>query len=111
MTDRCEHPIELARWMDFWFSEEGPCMFFVVGGGESFKDVDGRYELLPEITVGKSNDDGLKPHALYMGGSYPGWATDAWFRGVENTPQSIEGSELVSEPRDFMGFGLDRWDE
>src|SRR5699024_8832750 len=23
--------------------------------------------------------------------------TDEWFRGVENTPQSIEGSELVSE--------------
>src|SRR5690625_7419405 len=32
-----------------------------------------------------------------MGGSFPGWATDEWFRGVENTPQSIEGSELVSE--------------
>lgn len=97
MTDRCEHPIELARWMDFWFSEEGARMFFMGVEGVSFEDVDGRYELLPEITDGKSIDDGLQPHALYMGGSYPGWATDKWFRGVENTPQSIEGSEFVSE--------------
>lgn len=29
MTDRCEHPIEAARWMDFWYSEEGARMFFM----------------------------------------------------------------------------------
>src|SRR5699024_10917586 len=68
-----------------------------LGAGGCCEDVDGRDERRPEITDGKSIDDGLKPHALYMGGSYPGWATDEWFRGVENTPQSIEGSELVSE--------------
>lgn len=97
MTDRCEHPIEAARWMDFWYSEEGARMFFMGVEGESFQEVDGRYELLPEITDGQSIGDGLKPYALYGGGSYPGWATDKWFRGVENTPQAIEGSELVKE--------------
>ncbi|MGO1199805.1 MAG: extracellular solute-binding protein [Dermabacteraceae bacterium] len=97
MTDKCEHPVALARWMDYWYSAEGAKTFFLGKEGESYEDVDGRLELLPEITEGQSIDDGLKPYALYMGGSYPGWAKDEWFRGVENLPQAVEGSKLVKE--------------
>src|SRR5690625_6131561 len=72
-------------------------MVFMGVESERFQEVDGRDELLPEITDGQSIGDALKPYALNGGGSYPGWATDKWFRGVENTPQAIEGSELVKE--------------
>lgn len=98
MTDKAEHPVEIARWMDFWFSEEGARMFFMGVEGVSFHEVDGRYELMPEITAGgRSIGEGLQPHALYGGGRYPGRATDEWFRGVENTPQAVEGAELVQQ--------------
>lgn len=98
MTDRCEHPVELARWMDYWYSEEGAATFFLGAKGESWDEVDGEYKLKPEITEGgKTLDDGLKPHALFMGGSYPGWVTEKWFKGVEGSEQSMEASRMVSE--------------
>jgi putative aldouronate transport system substrate-binding protein len=97
MTDRCEHPIELARWMDWWFSDEGSKAFFMGIEGESYEKVDGRYQLLPEVTEAGSIDEGLAPYALYLGGRYPGLANDTWFRGVETTKQSVEGSELVKQ--------------
>lgn len=97
MTDRCSHPIELARWMDWWFSPEGAKAFFMGIEGESYEKVDDRYELLPEITEGGSIDEGLEPYALYLGGRYPGIATDTWFRGVETTEQAVEGSKLVEQ--------------
>lgn len=95
MTDKNEHPIETARWADQWFGPEGSAMFFMGVEGVSFHEVDGEYELMPEVTEGKTIDEALKPHALYMGGRYPGYATDEVFRGVENTPQAIEGAEVV----------------
>src|SRR5699024_4296685 len=32
---------------------------------------------------------------IYLGGWYPGWATDEWFRGVETSEQSTEGAKVV----------------
>ena len=97
MTDRCEHPIEIARWMDWWYSDEGSRAFFMGVEGESYEKTGDGYELLPEITDGQSIDEGLQPYALYLGGRYPGRATDEWFKGVETTPQAIEGANLVKE--------------
>lgn len=70
-------------------------MFFMGVEGVSYHEVDGEYELLPEILEGKTIDEALRHHALYMGGRYPGYVTDEVFRGVENTPQAIEGAEVV----------------
>ncbi|MDN5600549.1 MAG: hypothetical protein L0G52_08460 [Brachybacterium sp.] len=95
MTDRCEHPVALARWMDYWYSEEGARQFFLGNEGDSWEEVDGEYQLLPEITEGQSVDDGLKPHSIFMGGSYPGWVTQRWFGGVESMPQAMETSEAM----------------
>ena len=101
MTDKNEHPVATARWMDEWFGPEGRKMFFMGVEGVSYHEVDGEYELLPEITKGKTIDEALRHHALYMGGRYPGYVTEEVFRGVENTPQAIEGAEVV-EP-----YGID----
>lgn len=95
MTDRCEHPVALARWMDYWYSEEGARQFFLGNEGDSWEEVDGEYRLLPEITEGQSVDDGLKPHSIFMGGSYPGWVTERWFGGVESSPQAVESSKAM----------------
>src|SRR5699024_8053999 len=42
-----------------------------------------------------SVDEGLKEHVIYLGGWYPGWATDECFRGVETSEQSTEGAKVV----------------
>lgn len=98
MTDKCEHPVELARWMDWWYSEEGAPLFFMGAEGEGWERNGDEYELKPEITEGgKTLDDGLKQHALFLGGSYPGWVTEKWFKGVEGSEQSLKGSELVAQ--------------
>src|SRR5690606_29248093 len=95
MTDNCEHPVEMARWMDFWYSEEGAKLFFLGVEGESYEEVDGRAELLPEVAEAASIDEGLRQHALFLGGWYPGWATGDWFRGVETSEQSTEAAKVV----------------
>jgi putative aldouronate transport system substrate-binding protein len=95
MTDRAEHPIEIARWMDSWYGEDGAKLFFLGIEGESYQETDGRYELIPELLEGTSVDEALKPYVLYLGGSYPGWATDTWFRGVETSEQSTDGAKVV----------------
>jgi len=95
MTDKSEHPIEIARWMDFWFGEEGAKLFFLGVEGESYEEVDGKDELIPELLEDKTVDEALKPYVLYLGGWYPGWATDDWFRGVETSEQSTAGSKVV----------------
>src|SRR5690606_22722064 len=95
MTDNCERPVEMARWMDFWYSEEGAKLFFLGVEGESYEEVDGRAELLPEVAEAASIDEGLRQHALFLGGWYPGWATGDWFRGVETSEQSTEAAKVV----------------
>jgi putative aldouronate transport system substrate-binding protein len=97
MTDKCSHPIEIARWMDWWYSDEGSRAFFMGIEGESYEKTDDGYALLPEITDGQTIDEGLENYALYLGGRYPGRATDEWFKGVETTEQAMKGAELVKE--------------
>lgn len=97
LTDKCEHPVEIARWADFWYGEEGARMFFLGVEGESYEEKDGEMQLLPEITAdGKSIDEGLKPYVLYLGGRYPAVNAQEWFRGVESTQQAVEGSEKLA---------------
>ncbi|MFX4272346.1 extracellular solute-binding protein [Propionibacteriaceae bacterium Y1685] len=98
MTDRNEHPIETARWMDHFYSDEGARLFFMGIEGKSYEKRGDGYELTDDIAHnpdGKSIDDGLRPYVIYMGGRYPGYATAAYFKGVENTPQATEGSKVV----------------
>ena len=98
LTDKCEHPIEIARWADFWYGEEGAKAFFMGVEGESYQATDDGYELLPEITnASGSLDEALEPYALYLGGGYPAWATDEWFKGVETSEQSLAAAEEVAQ--------------
>lgn len=97
MTDQCEHPIEVARWMDYWYGEEGAKSFFAGIEHESYEIVDGELEIKDEITKGKTLDEALKPYALYIGGEYPGYATEKWFRGIETSDQAVEATQMLSE--------------
>lgn len=83
--------------MDFWYGDEGATLFFLGVEGESYEEVDGEFELLPEVTEGKTIDEALKPYALYLGGGYPGYATETWVRAIETSDQAVEAVEMLQE--------------
>lgn len=97
MTDHCEDPVAVARWMDFWYGDEGATAFFLGVEGESYQEQDGRLELIPEVIKDKTIDEALKPYALYLGGGYPGYATEDWVRSIETSDQAMEAVELLTE--------------
>jgi putative aldouronate transport system substrate-binding protein len=97
MTDKCDHPIEVARWMDFWYGDEGATAFFLGVEGESYEEKDGGLELKPEILKDKTIDEALEPYALYLGGGYPGYGTDKWVRSIETSDQAVEAVNMLTE--------------
>lgn len=95
MTDACNHPIEIARWMDWWYSDEGSRAYFMGIEGESYEKHGKGWQLRPEIMKDKSIDKALEPYALYMGGSYPARAMAEWFKGVETTKQATDAAKAL----------------
>src|SRR5699024_5613659 len=67
---------------------------------ETYQAVDGELELLPEVTKGKTIDEALKPYALYLGGGYPGYATEKWVRAIETSDQALEAVNM-RKPHDI----------
>ena len=102
LTDKCEHPIEAARWMDHFYGDEGNRLFFMGIEGVSYQKTDDGYEYLPVITDnpdGLTPDEARKPYVNYMGGGYPGIVMEKHFEGWESTPQAREGTAVVWDQR------------
>ncbi|HIT75953.1 MAG TPA: ABC transporter substrate-binding protein, partial [Candidatus Avipropionibacterium avicola] len=98
ITDKSEHPIETARWMDFHYGDEGARLFFMGIEGETYRRTDdGEYEFLPEITDnpdGLTLDEALRPYVTYLGGGYAGIVTEDYFKAFNE--QSLEGVKAVA---------------
>lgn len=100
ITDKAEHPIETARWMDYFYGDEGTKLWFMGIEGKSYEEVDGGYEFTEEITdnpEGLTVDEALRPYVVYLGGSYPGIVRQAYFKGTENSDQAVTGTKKVSD--------------
>jgi putative aldouronate transport system substrate-binding protein len=96
MTDACTHPVEVARWADWWYGEEGARAFFMGIEGKSYQKKGEGWELKPEILAGgKQIGEAIRPYALYGGGNYPTIATDEWMKGVETTEQAMDAVESL----------------
>ena len=99
VTDRAEHPIEICRWADYFYGDEGARLFFMGIEGESYEETEDEYELLPHITDnpdGLSVNEALRPYVTYLGGSYPGLVLEEYFQGTESSAQAREGTEVVA---------------
>lgn len=102
LTDKCEHPIEAARWMDYWYGDEGNRLFFMGIEGVSYEKEGDSYEYVDEITDnpdGLTPDEARKPYVIYIGGGYPGIVLEEHFKGWESTPQAREGTAVLWDHR------------
>lgn len=103
ITDKAEHPIEAARWMDHFFGDDGARLFFMGVEGESYERTsDGGYQFLSKITdnpEGLTLGEALRSYVTYGGGSYPGIVTEEYFQGTESTPQAREATAVVAPHR------------
>ncbi|MDP4152549.1 MAG: hypothetical protein Q8865_03775 [Bacillota bacterium] len=82
------YPEATARWLDYWYSDEGSRMFYLgVEGKTYFKDTDGKYKFKPEVL--KSNDPGQNYDAIvstitpFAGGGNPTLLLSKYFTGNE----------------------------
>ena len=101
ITDKAEHPVEAARWMDHFYGDEGARLFFMGIEGESYEQKeDGSYEFLPNIT---DHPDGpnaaLRDYIVHLGGGYAGHVTEQYFKGTESSPQARRGTAAVAPHR------------
>ena len=103
ITDKAEHPIEIARWMDYFYGDEGARLFFMGIEGESYRQTeDGEYEFLPDIADnphGLTLSEALRPFVTYSGGSYPGWLDEKYFKGSESSDQARKGTTKIAPHR------------
>lgn len=99
LTKSNENPEATARWMDYFYGEEGRKMFFMGIEGESYEEAeDGSVEYKEIIT---NNPDGLSvpearaKYVTYAGGGYPGIVDQRYFQGSENNPAALEAMEKI----------------
>ncbi|MCZ1181471.1 extracellular solute-binding protein [Shouchella clausii] len=100
ITDKNEHPEATVRWIDYFFGEEGATFYFMGKEGETYtKQEDGSLEYTEEITDnpdGLTQDQALASYITWLGGSYPGYVQEHYFKGSESLPNSIENGEKAA---------------
>jgi putative aldouronate transport system substrate-binding protein len=100
ITDKNQHPEATMRWIDHFFSEEGATLQFMGVEGETYETTeDGSMQFVEEITNnpdGLTMDQALTPHVTWMGGSYPGYVQEKYFKGSEALPSSLAVGEKVA---------------
>lgn len=98
ITKDNEYPEVTARWMDFFYGEEGRKMFFMGIEGESYEETEEGVKYLDIIT---NNPDGLtmpearSKYVTYAGGGYPGIVDQRYYQGTENNPAALEAMDRI----------------
>lgn len=97
ITDKNKHPVETARWMDYFYSTAGGTLFFMGVEGKSYKNTKNGPQYLDKIIHNPKlpMDQALKPYSTYFGGGYPGIIKEQYFKGAESTKESIKAAKLL----------------
>lgn len=97
ITDKNKHPEATVRWIDHFFGDEGATFYFMGIEGQTFRTTpEGKLEFVEEITnnpEGLTMDQALAKYITWLGGSYPGYVQEKYFKGSETLPESIEVGE------------------
>lgn len=97
ITDKNKNPEATVRWIDHFYGDEGATFYFMGKEGVSYnKTADGKLEYVDEIRnnpSGLTMDQALTKYVSWMGGSYPGYVQEKYFKGSETLPESIEAGK------------------
>ncbi|WP_409343302.1 extracellular solute-binding protein [Paenibacillus sp. MBLB4367] len=97
ITDKNKNPEATIRWMDNFYGDEGAQFYFMGVEGVSYnKTADGKLEYIDEIKKnpgGLTMDQALTKYVTWMGGSYPGYVQEKYFKGSETLPESVEAGK------------------
>lgn len=100
ITDKCKHPVETARWMDYFYTKEGAQLFFLGVKGKSWKQTEHGPEYADKIRhppKGVNQDEALRPYTTYAGGSYPGLITEGAFISAPATSKNaVKAARLLA---------------
>lgn len=99
ITDKNEHPAATARWVDYFYGDEGGTALFMGVEGESYEESeDGTLEYTDEINDnpdGLTFEQALRPYITWLGGGYPALVQDEYFKGAESSPEALEATEVL----------------
>lgn len=95
ITDKCKHPVEAARWLDYFYSNNGALLFFMGIEGESYKKTNNGVEYTDKIQNADALNKALAPYVTYMGVNYAGIVKEKFFKGAESSPPSIKAAKLL----------------
>ncbi|GIP39147.1 ABC transporter substrate-binding protein [Paenibacillus sp. J31TS4] len=97
ITDKNKNPEATIRWIDHFYGDEGAQFYFMGKEGVSYtKTADGKLEFVDEIKnnpKGLTMDQALTKYVTWLGGSYPGYVQDKYFKGSETLPESVATGE------------------
>jgi putative aldouronate transport system substrate-binding protein len=93
ITDKNKNPEATIRWIDHLYGDEGATFYFMGIEGQTYKKAaDGKLEFVEEITKnpnGLTMDQALAKYITWLGGSYPGYVQEKYFKGSETLPESV----------------------
>ena len=99
ITNKNKYPATTVRWADYFYSEEGMKHFFMGVEGKTHEiDDDGNPRYMDHITNSKDNlslEEEVSKYLVVAGGGYPAMKTEAFYSGVEVTPQALEAVEKL----------------
>ncbi|MFD0868082.1 Lipoprotein lplA [Chlamydia abortus] len=103
ITNNNKHPEATVRWIDYFFGDEGATFYFMGKEGVSYTQTpDGKLEFVDEIKnnpEGLTLDQALTKYVTWMGGSYPGYVQEKYFKGSETLPESIAVGQKAEPDR------------
>lgn len=101
ITDKNPNPAATIRWMDYFYSDEGTKMYFMGKEGVTYEELpDGSVEytdLINNNPDGLSYTDAISKYMTWRGITYPGIVKEAYFKGSEGLPTSIEAAEKFQD--------------
>lgn len=99
ITDKNKHPEATVRWVDHLYSEEGIKMFFMGFKDKTFVEkANGEVDYTDEIKHhpdGLTQDQAVSQYLVWPGVGYPSMLKQAYFKGAEGMPGSIEAAKKV----------------
>lgn len=97
ITNKNKYPEASIRWMDHFYSDEGAKFYFMGQKDVTYKETpDGNMEYVSDITKnpqGLTQDQASAKYFTWLGGGYPGFVKEKYFKGSESLPAAIAASK------------------